>query len=144
MKETLLFATLLLTVFMTGVIWFVQMVHYPIFLKVTPSSFTEFHQAHTVWTGRVVMLPMILELIGATGLLWIRWESSLPNGLNYVAFGLLVAVWGITGLVSVPLHNRLAGGYDAVVIHQLIYSNWLRTAAWTLRSGILLYLITQK
>ncbi|MCW2614348.1 MAG: hypothetical protein JWN08_1342 [Frankiales bacterium] len=37
----------------------------------------------------------------------------------------------VTAPWSVPLHGRLAGGYDDAVAARLIGTNWLRTAAWT-------------
>ena len=45
---------------------------------------------------------------------------------------LIVSVWSVTALVSVPLHRRLSNGYDACAVQRLINTNWLRTAGWSL------------
>ncbi len=38
-----------------------------------------------------------------------------------------------------PLHNQLHAGYSAAVIGRLVATNWVRTAAWTLRAGLVLW-----
>lgn len=50
-------------------------------------------------------------------------------------------IWLSTALLQVPLHRALLPGFDPAKIHRLVRSNWLRTVAWTLRSGIALWLI---
>jgi hypothetical protein len=48
-------------------------------------------------------------------------------------------LWVSTFLVQVPLHERLRGGYDAELIARLVWTNWWRTAGWTMRAGLLLW-----
>jgi hypothetical protein len=40
--------------------------------------------------------------------------------------------------LQVPLHTRLARGFDPAAHRQLVRTNWLRTLAWTLRALLLL------
>src|SRR3954466_7214959 len=56
------------TLFMTGLIWFVQVVHYPLFAEVDPARFRRYHAAHTRATTRAVLIPMILELLSSVAL----------------------------------------------------------------------------
>ena len=63
MEKGLLISNLMITGFLTGLIWFVQVVHYPIFGNVKPENFPNFHHAHTFLTGKVVALPMLIELV---------------------------------------------------------------------------------
>lgn len=145
MKEFLPVITLTITAFMAGLIWFVQIVHYPIFQKVPPDQFTAFHQAHLAATGKIVMLPMIIELLCSGLMLTIKFDHPLQNGLNYTAAVLTVFIWIVTGLVSVPIHNQLAtNGFNAGTIQKLVATNWLRTWAWTVRAGIMAYLLLKK
>ena len=51
-----LLACLASTLFMTGLIWFVQVVHYPLFSEVEPGDFLRYHAAHPRRTTRVVLL----------------------------------------------------------------------------------------
>src|SRR4051794_35751848 len=64
-SKWVLLACLASTLFMTGLIWFVQVVHYPLFAEVDPAGFRRYHAAHTRATTRVVLIPMILELLSS-------------------------------------------------------------------------------
>jgi hypothetical protein len=115
---------------MTGLIWFVQVVHYPLFAEVDPERFPVYHAAHTRWTTWVVALPMLVEL-AAAGWLVVRPEPGFPVVISWLGFGLVLAVWGCTSLIQVPLHACLARGFDARCHAMLVASNWCRTGLWT-------------
>lgn len=124
------------TLVMLGIIWFVQVVHYPLMAVVDPGSFTAYERAHQQLTTRVVAAPMLIEACSAAALLF-----SLPaarrSPLFLLACGLLVLIWISTACWQVPLHQRLGDGYDRKAIHRLVDTNWLRTICWSAR-GILL------
>jgi hypothetical protein len=65
MKYVLL-AHLAATLFMIGVIWFVQVVHYPLFSRVGPEKFSLYSEAHSRLTTYVVGPPMLVGK-GITG-----------------------------------------------------------------------------
>ena len=139
LAATLFLAQLSATVFMTGLIWFVQIVHYPLFAAVDRSAFTRYAVLHASRTGWVVGPPMLVE--AATSLLalvpglrppFVSLRVSLLSAI------LVILLWSITGLVQVPLHNTLARGYDPGRITRLVRTNWLRTLLWTARSALLL------
>jgi hypothetical protein len=114
---------------MTGLIWFVQVVHYPLMGAVGASGFAAYHAAHSRLTTLVVGPLMLVEAACAV---WIALER--PSTVAWVGLGLLAVVWGATIFVSVPRHNLLAAGFDAAVIDSLVATNWVRTIAWTLRA----------
>ena len=122
------------TLFMTGLIWFVQVVHYPLFASVPGEAFAPYAARHQRLTTFVVGPVMGVELATAVGLFW----SNIPRLELWLGLGLLGVIWLSTALVQVPRHSRLNRGYDAEVISELVGSNWLRTAAWTLRAGLVL------
>lgn len=121
------------TWYMAGLIWFVQVVHYPLFAAVPPDAFTAYERRHTFRTSFVVIPPMLIELACAGALLFLRPES-VPLGQAAVGFALLVVVWLSTFLLQVPCHAQLERTFDARVIARLVATNWLRTAAWSLRA----------
>lgn len=129
---------------MTGLIWFVQIVHYPLFTGVGGDRFTSYAQQHARRTSWVVAAPMLLELTTAI-LLLVRSlrPAFLPQSSALAALLLLVMIWISTGLVQVPLHNRLALGFDARSARLLVATNWFRTVLWTARTGLLLYVTLQ-
>ena len=121
---------------MTGLIWFVQVVHYPLMGAVGASGFAAYHAAHSRLTTLVVGPLMLVE---AACTLWIALEQPTPPA--WLGVALLGVVWGATFFVSVPRHNLLAAGFDAAVIDSLVATNWLRTIAWTLRALLAAWLL---
>ena len=126
--------------FMTGLIWLVQLVHYPLFAKVGESNFVNYERLHTIQIGWIVMPVMLLEL--GSGFWLLQWQPpGLPHYLLWICLGLLGLVWGNTMLQAVPLHGRLSEGFDLASIQKLVRINWIRTIAWTLRTGILMWML---
>jgi hypothetical protein len=120
---------------MIGIIWFVQVVHYPLMALVGPNGYPAYQAAHSRRTTIVVAPPMLLEL--ATGV-WLALRPSpfFPASTAWTGLALLALVWGSTLFLQVPQHRQLEGGFDAAAHRRLVRGNWVRTVAWTLR-GIL-------
>lgn len=137
----LLLANLIWSAFLTGLIWFVQIVHYPLFRKVPTAHFGTYHAAHTLTTGRVVALPMLLELL-IGGWLAMQFFPGHLKWINYAAYACVIIVWAATFLLAIPLHNVLtANGYNEEAISSLVTCNWIRTVGWTVRTVLLAYLL---
>ncbi|MEM7480122.1 MAG: hypothetical protein AAF481_03015 [Acidobacteriota bacterium] len=130
------------TLAMVGVIWFVQLVHYPLFALASERQFAGFAEAHQRRTSWVVMPLMLTELTTAV-LLLLDPPLGLDHRLLWLGIGLLAFIWISTALLQVPLHQRLTRHRDLSAIHRLVATNWLRTAAWTARGALALALITQ-
>lgn len=126
------------TLYMTGVIWFVQLVHYPLFASVGKAAYTSYADRHVRRTSWVVGPPMLLEAAIALALLYSVQPATIPSALPWVNLALLGVIWLATACFSVPCHRRLAMGFCAVVHRRLVLTNWFRTGAWTLRSAVVL------
>lgn len=122
---------------MTGVIWTVQLVHYPLFARVGTETFPVYHSLHTQSMALVVMFPMLIELI-TSGILALNPPPGWNRHLLNVGFVLTVLTWGITIVSSIPAHGRLAAGFDPETHRTLVTTNWLRTLCWTAHSLLLL------
>ena len=57
------------TLFMTGLIWFVQVVHYPLFGNVGDEQFKTYEELHQRLTTWVVVPAMLVEIATAVLLL---------------------------------------------------------------------------
>ncbi len=128
---------LVLSAFMTGVIWFVQLVHYPLFAKVGKQAFKTYERWHTQLTGLLVGPAMVAELFTAIALV-----SLLPKQfftLAIVNLVLVIGIWACTFFVQVPLHGQLSNGFDANVISKLVSTNWVRTVLWTIKLIVISY-----
>jgi hypothetical protein len=130
------------TWFLTGLIWVVQIVHYPLFSHVDRGAFPGFAAAHGRLITLLVAPAMLVELV-TTGLLLAERPEALPVRWAWAGAGLVGVLWLSTALVQVPLHAQLAHGYDARAHGWLVTTNWIRTAAWTIRSLLLFVALTR-
>jgi hypothetical protein len=135
MDDIVLLINLLSTWTMVGVIWFVQVVHYPLLAVVPVESAASVAVEHQRRTGWVVGAPMALEGVTTLALLvlvpegvawFVPWLAGIP----------LAVALGATIFLSVPRHERMAREPDAQVGKELVSTNWVRTIAWTLRGFI--------
>lgn len=118
---------------MTGVIWFVQLVHYPLFGEVGRQGFGRYAARHARLTTPVVAPPMLLELISAIALA-LRPPSVVAPAEAWLGLALVIAIWLSTAALQIPAHSALQQGFNAPAHRRLVASNWLRTAGWSLRS----------
>lgn len=117
-----------------GLIWTIQLVHYPSFRYVSNSKFTEFTTFHARSISFIVLPLMIIELVVAIGLSFL-----LQDSFSYIKLALVLCIWGSTFALSVPRHNQLQKRRDEKVIESLILTNWPRTILWSVKS-LLVYL----
>jgi hypothetical protein len=120
---------------MVGLIWFVQVVHYPLFAMVGADGFADYERAHRWRTSFVVGPPMAIELLTAVALV-LDPPSELGRALPVVGLVVLAVVHASTVALAVPAHDRLSAGVDPAVARRLVRTNWVRTAGWSLR-GVL-------
>jgi len=132
---TLVLAQLVLASFLCGLIWVVQGVLYPLFGLVGSADFGAFHTAEMNRISWIVAPVMSAELALTVWVLVLAPREPLA----WAAAGLVALAWVSTGWLQVPLHQQLAAaGFDAERIDRLTSTNWLRTAAWTVRVGLLI------
>lgn len=130
------------TLFMAGLIWFVQVVHYPLFARVGPDAFQRYERGHQALTTRVVGPAMLVELVTALWLLFLP-ELAGVRALASIGLALLVVNWLSTAILQVPCHRRLEGGFDERAAARLTATNWLRTLCWSARGVIALLLLVE-
>jgi hypothetical protein len=127
---------------MTGIIWFVQLVQYPSFAQVDVASFGVFHKHHSAAISVIVAPLMILEALSAVAFLWapLRVQSSWEIWLG---IALVAVVWASTILIKITAHTPQGSGFDEESGRKLVSSNWVRTAAWSARAGLVTYWLYQ-
>lgn len=137
--ELLLLVHLAATLVMAGIIWFVQIVHYPLFGQVGTADFSAYSRAHSRLTGFVVGPPMLVEAATAALLLFIRPEA-VPEIAAWAGLLLLAGVWVSTAMLQSPRHRDLGGGFDTSAHRFLVVSNWIRTVLWSARGLLVLWM----
>ncbi|MEE2789572.1 MAG: hypothetical protein VX589_19695 [Myxococcota bacterium] len=122
------------TWYMVGLIWFVQLVHYPLKAYIAADRFVEYQHQHMRRTTWAVGPAMLVE--AATVVIFIVISPPRLAILAWCGAGLLLVIWAATAAFQVPLHHRLTHGKDMDTIRQLVRTNWIRTIAWSARAGV--------
>jgi len=130
MTQEILLLHVAITWALVGLIWTIQMVHYPLFEQVGEDHFTTYHARH-MWLITWLAGPLILAEAGTAALLLFLGERSPLFCLSLLP---LPAIWAATIIHQVPLHDKLSNGFHLQTIHRLISTNWRRTLGWTLRA----------
>ena len=120
---------------LVGMVWTVQVVHYPLFRHVGKSNFPAYHARHVLAVSWIVFPLVLVELLTA-GVLVVALDRNLwfLCSLPLIAVNLLS-----TFRLQVPLHSQLQAEFDEGTQQRLERSNWVRTIAWSLR-GVLVAL----
>jgi hypothetical protein len=108
----------------------VQIIIYPGYQRIPNADFTIYHRWYVFRISLVVLPLMIGEVILLVG--W--WWSGAGNDYAYLATLAVAVVWLSTLILQVPIHKRLQNGKDDVLIRRLVATNWIRTAAWSLKA----------
>jgi hypothetical protein len=124
---------------LAGLIWTTQLVHYPAFRFVAPGRFAAFHAFHSRAISTLVV-PLMTAELAAAALLAVTVAPAL-RVQAWLTLGLVLVAWASTFFLQVPLHGRLGLGPDDDAIERLIATNWVRTAAWTLKLPLALWLL---
>ena len=129
---------LIATSIMVGVIWVIQLVHYPSFHFIELKQYTTFQRFHMSRISFVVIPAMLTELFT---LILIIISTDPIDTLLTVSGLLLVLIWLMTAVFFSGVHQKLTLGYDKTVVDKLVKLNWGRTLLWTLRL-LLIYAYT--
>ena len=136
----MLLVQLLVTVYLTGLIWTIGMVHYPLFDMADRANFAAFESAHSARISSIVLLPMLLEL-GLSVAMALNPSSVAPVWAAWLGLGLTLMIWASTFLLQVPQHGVLSSGFDQKAFETLVSTNWIRVFLWSARSALLAWLV---
>ena len=128
------------TLIMFGIIWFVQLAHYPLLGYIGRKEFVGYEKAYVQKIMPYAILVLSAELITGILLVWIK-----PLNISFVqvlsGLILLAVIWLSTWVIQVPLHKKLGFGFDKKSHDLLVKSNWVRTGAWTLRAFLVIWML---
>ncbi|MCZ6671357.1 MAG: hypothetical protein O7C75_00315 [Verrucomicrobia bacterium] len=124
------------TLFMTGVIWYVQVVHYPLLRFIQSEDGKDFADLYKKKSGLIVVPFMLTELV--TGILLIGSTWMMQYGYYlWMNLILLLGIWVVTFTVHLPQHKALTNSFNSETIRPLVRSDWIRTLIWSIRSVLL-------
>ena len=120
---------------MCVVLWLVQLVIYPSFLRLESSEIVAWHKAYTFRVSFVILPLMFGQL--ALSILSVVEDPSI---LEWVAFVFVLVCWILTFFVSVPLHRKIEqNDITRETRRKLITTNWPRTILWSVIFGLGLF-----
>ena len=128
------------TWFMVGLIWLIQIVHYPLFNLVGKNEFQVYHKSHSVLITPLVGAIMIIELTSSI-LLVLFPLKNVSSTIPTIGVILVFIIWASTAFLQIPQHNALANAYELKAHNLLVQTNWIRTIAWSMRGFLLLYML---
>lgn len=137
---SVLLVNLCATWFLAGLIWIVQVIHYPGFALVGEGNWDAYHLKHMTATTMVIGPTMFIEALSAAALFFVAKAYPLrARWCVWIAAVLVLVNWVTTAAVAVPLHNKLGKAFDVEVIQQLVSINWIRTISWSIRGLLIGY-----
>ncbi len=108
-------------------IWMVQLIVYPSFLYYDLDQLPTWHTRYTS-AITVIVLPLMVTQVLLHG--WGIWTNGSTIGVIQAL--MIVAIWGLTFLKAVPLHDQIqVGKATTAELTALVGWNWPRTALWT-------------
>lgn len=134
-SPTTWFLNIAATGFMTGIIWFVQLVHYPRLDEIPTGRFQLYHRKYTGVMAPLVGPVMLIELTTAV-LLWSQ-APAAERAWHSAGLIILAAIWYSTIRQQIPCHQQLKDGYDPIAHRRLVATNWTRTLCWSMRLAIM-------
>ncbi len=138
----ILATNLVSTITMFGIIWFVQIVHYPLFGAIGKEHFCSYEKKHQQLTTFVVAPPMLLELASSISLVLVEFKC-METWIPIAGLSLTIAIWLSTFLIQVPLHAKLGDRFEERHHSRLVNSNWIRTVMWSLRVPLAVWMLIQ-
>ena len=133
----ILIINLAIALIATGLIWTIQLVHYPSMKFIPEEKFTAYHTFHSQRISILAIPIMSIELL--TSFLLFYQNYHLDSYIFATNFTLVILIWISTFLIQVPMHNILSLAKNDKVLNRLILSNWIRTILWSVRSILMTF-----
>lgn len=139
-SKAVFFIHLAATWFLVGVIWFVQLIHYPLFSRVGVDGFRLFNRREMFRAILIYGFPMTIEITTGILLVWYRLPGimMLQVWINLI---LLMGIWGISLVLHLPKQLLLFKSVNLMVVKKIVLFNWFRTVGWTLRGALMIWII---
>ncbi len=136
--DYLLILNIFASFFLCGLIWTIQVVHYPYFLFTGQKEFPDAMAFHRGRISILVVPVMITEIVTSA---WLSFHASLFTPLHVAGLIIVLLIWVITFSIQVPLHAKLSAQTSRSLVQSLVRSNRWRTTLWTVKSALGIWLL---
>ena len=128
---------LVLAFIAVGLIWTIQLVHYPSMRFIPKERFVEYHNFHSVRIS-FLAIPLMVTELGTSLILFYQNYNNAIQTIFLINLVIVALIWLSTFLIQVPLHNALSKEKQSEKLSKLICTNWIRTILWTARSILMI------
>ena len=135
--ESLFLLNLSASLFLCGLIWVIQLLHYPFFHHIEKSDFIK-HQSTHKFRISILVIPAMLTELGSSAIL--AYGANFEQHLHISGFIIVLLIWASSFFIQVPLHHKISGGYDTGAVDRLVSTNWIRTILWTTKALISIWI----
>ena len=134
--DVLLLAALVSTSVSAGIVWFLQLNHYPLYREVPKSALPDYIAKHNRRLLLPVVMPMLVA-IATSAWLAISRPRGLPPAVVVVLAIDIFAIVVSTVALQGPAHVKLEREGHERLIEIIVRSNWIRTFGWTINVAML-------
>lgn len=129
------------TLWLAGMIWTIQVVHYPLF-DLVGGEFVAYETAHSSRISFLLLGPWAVQGVTTAWILLAR-PVGVPSWMVLTAAAFAAATVAVTVFVSVPQHDVLGDGFDAVAHATLVRTNWWRVVAWSGHATLAVWMLVR-
>jgi len=127
------------TLMLMGMVWFMQIVHYPLYEKIK-EGFVQYERSHLKRMAAFMGPMMIIEAITAVQL--VTWSTEgIVARLAVTNIIFVITIWLWTLFFQVYQHQKLAIHFSNKMLHYLVSTNWVRTILWTAKGALIIALL---
>lgn len=134
-----LVAQVVSTLWLAGMIWTIQVVHYPLF-DLVGDDFAAYEAAHSARISFLLLGPWAVQGVTTAWVLLSR-PTGVPWWMVLTAAALAAATVATTVFVSVPQHDVLGDGFDLTAHATLVRTNWWRVVAWSGHAALAVWML---
>ncbi len=116
MKDLLFLVHVGATLFFIGLIWTIQIVHYPLFASVGESGYAAYQTSHMSRITYVVAPVMLAGILNADLFRRLSIMSQINRKFFWFGLALVLMIWASTAFIQSPIHGRLAEKFDADLV----------------------------
>jgi hypothetical protein len=137
----LLFATMILSIWNAGIVWFTQIAVYPLWPLVGRDQFHDYHLTwwHDMWPS---FGPVILMFVCSVVLLW-KVPAGVSKYLLWLGVLLQLIEHSLTAFFWAPVQAAMAtnDGMSAVLYRELMATHWFRVLFFLAYAGLMVWLV---
>ena len=132
----ILIIQLLFSGIILGILWFIQLIHYPLFFKIK-EDFEAYEKEH-IKRMTYLIIPLIIPDVFLNVLLTLLLVHHPYSLLLAFSLGFNLMTWLSTLFFQIDQHKQLSCCFSLKTLKALVKTSWIRTVLWTFKTACLI------